>query len=739
MNRLPLALAIAIAIAIAVAIDPSSAAAQESGTVSGRVVGAATGAPVPAAAVRILGTVISTFTDDSGRFELRDVPAGRRRLAVERIGYGPRQLEVEVRAGAVAEVEVTLRPRAVALSGVVASVTKRELGLSNAPVSVSVMDVSEVMQRVPATAADAVAYAPSVQFVGEQVNIRGSSGYGRGTGSRVLLLVDGVPANAGDSGNLNWDVIPLTEVERVEVVKSASSALYGTSALGGVINVVTAKPPAEPITRVRLRGGFYDDPPHSEWIWSSQTLGYASAELSHGRQLGPLTLWLRGGRGIDDGYQQNGDLDRANVALRLGLSGAADDLVLFGSWAQEKHGESLLWCMRGQCPDPRRLEFQPLRVPVDAQDDRTRSDKARSYVTHQRRWSDRVSTFERLSLSWNDWETDFGDSLIGAETLVWGGELKFDWQAANWLFLTLGSEGAYTDVNADLFGQHDLTDLSLYGQGELGVTRWLTLTAGLRGDVRLIDGGSLSDPWSSELSPRAGLVLAPDARTRLRASLGKGFRAPSAAELFTATEVGGFLVIPNPDLEPERSLAGELGIQRLVTSWLAFDVAGFFYEFEDLIVADTVVSAEGIEIQFDNLPEARILGLEAIARFSFIRDRLQLQGSYTYLDTEDKATSEPLPYRPRHLLTAAGSLYLGGLEIGADYRIASAFERVQVFTDERTDPRVDMRVLDARLAYRIGRQTIRFTVDNAANYGYTTIERNLEPIRRYTVALELEF
>ena len=70
---------------------------------------------------------------------------------------------------------------------------------------------------------------------------------------------------------------------------------------------------------------------------------------------------------------------------------------------------------------------------------------------------------------------------------------------------------------------------------------------------------------------------------------------------------------------------------------------------------------------------------------------------------------------------------------------ASAFQRVQVYTDPRLDPRVDMRVLDARLAYRVGRQVIRFMVDNALNYGYTTIERNLEPIRRYTVALELEY
>jgi outer membrane cobalamin receptor len=172
---------------------------------------------------------------------------------------------------------------------------------------------------------------------------------------------------------------------------------------------------------------------------------------------------------------------------------------------------------------------------------------------------------------------------------------------------------------------------------------------------------------------------------------------------------------------------------------LAVDVAGFVYEFEDFIEADTLLSPEGILIQFDNLPEAGVAGVEAIGRVSFLGDRLQGLVSYTYLDHEDRSTKEPLAYRPNDLLTLSGNLDIGALEFGADYRYASAFDRVKVFTNPRTDPVLPMRVWDVRLAYQFGRQTLRFAVNNAGNYGYTTIERNLEPIRRYTLSLEIEF
>src|SRR5256885_7631370 len=101
------------------------------------------------------------------------------------------------------------------------------------------MNDTDLARRAVATVDEAVNRAPGVLFLNGQVNIRGSSGFVEGLGSRVLLLVDGVPANQGDRGGIDWDMVPLADVERVEVVKGAGSSLYGSAALGGVGKLIT--------------------------------------------------------------------------------------------------------------------------------------------------------------------------------------------------------------------------------------------------------------------------------------------------------------------------------------------------------------------------------------------------------------------------------------------------------------------------------------------------------------------
>ena len=85
------------------------------------------------------------------------------------------------------------------------------------------------------------------------------------------MLVDGFPLLAADLGDIKWDAVPLHQVERVEVIKGAGSALYGTGALGGVINVLTRDPARKPGTRFRLLSGLYSPPAHRGWRWSCQT------------------------------------------------------------------------------------------------------------------------------------------------------------------------------------------------------------------------------------------------------------------------------------------------------------------------------------------------------------------------------------------------------------------------------------------------------------------------------------
>ena len=521
-----------LALMLAAAATPPPALAQQAGTVQGRVLEVSSGEPVEGATVRVLGTVLIAVTDAEGSFVLRGLPAGPRRLSVERLGYAPQRVEIEVPAAGVIGLDISLEVRAVAVGAVVVSATKRALGSFDAPLSVSVQETAEIRRHNPATLNDAIAYAPGVQFVGDQLNIRGSSGFARGVGTRVTLLMDGIVINSIDAGILNWDMIPLTEVERVEILKGSDSALYGTSALGGVVNVVMTDAPADPITHLRLRAGFYDNPPAAEWIWSDRTLGYSGVELSHGRQIGSLGVWLRGGLANDDGFAQNSDSERLNLALRLGVGDVDNRFRLFGSWAREDHGETTLWCEAGQC-DTRGLQFQPAQVPVSDLDDRTRSDKTLVSASWER--SGRVtSTFVRGSWQRNDWRTDFGSSVSGAESNRLGGELRLGWQPIAPLFMTLGGVGDYSDVDSELSGQHDIIDAALYLQLELGLGPLLTFTAGARGDVRWLDGGSFSDPYTEQLSPRFGIVFAPDAVTRVRASGAN--TSPAVARPFRSTK-----------------------------------------------------------------------------------------------------------------------------------------------------------------------------------------------------------
>ncbi|MBI4513687.1 MAG: TonB-dependent receptor, partial [Gemmatimonadetes bacterium] len=405
----------------------ATVAFQEETRIAGRVVDASTRAPVAGAWVRLVGTGLGAVTGEAGHFVITGVAPGRYRLRAERIGYAPSAEDLEVPPAGVSGLEIALRIAPVELGAIVAAAAKREQTLAEAPVSVSVLDARELERTTPLTVRDAVEYVPAVQFVGDQINVRGSSGYSRGTGARVLFLIDGVPANASDAGNINWDIVPVAEVERVEVIKGPGSALWGSSALGGVVNVLLSDAPGRHVTRFRLLGGFYDSPPHPEWEWTGRTLGFGSFEVLHGGPVGPVSGWLRYGRARSDGYRESSFSSRTNVSGRGRLLlGRADTLRAFAAFARERYGSPLLWCLRGQCRDAHGLAYQPLRVDSTAVRDFTRSEKTFASLQWRRSLGSRFTSRARVSLLINNWTSRFGESTEGAVSDRLGGEWQVD-------------------------------------------------------------------------------------------------------------------------------------------------------------------------------------------------------------------------------------------------------------------------------------------------------------------------
>jgi iron complex outermembrane receptor protein len=190
--------------------------------------------------VRLQGTVRGTTTGVRGEYRIPDVSAGKVTLVFSLVGYLREiRTDVIVEEGKETVLDVAMTGSTIQTEQVVVTAGKREQSLQDVPVSISVLDAAEISQRNSTSLEDALRYIPGVNMTGTQVNIRGSSGYSLGAGSRVLMLLDGIPFLAGDTGELNFESVPMGQVDRIEVVKGASSALYGSNALGGVVNIIT--------------------------------------------------------------------------------------------------------------------------------------------------------------------------------------------------------------------------------------------------------------------------------------------------------------------------------------------------------------------------------------------------------------------------------------------------------------------------------------------------------------------
>ena len=703
------------------ALLPAAAVAQTEGGVVRGEVRDARGAPIRDAVVGVPGTTLYTFTDAAGRYRLSPVAAGEIRLRAAAIGYAPASATALLSAPAdSARADFTLELSPLELTPVdVVSAKVPHFG--EPATSVTQVTEQEISRRAVNTVDEAVDKAAGVQILNGQINIRGSTGYVQGLNSRVLLLVDGVPMNQGDRGGINWDLLPVDQVARVDILKGAGSSLYGSAALGGVVNLSTRDVPTGVHARLRLTGGAYADPPHDEWRFRNR-MGLQGG-LDVGASYGTETVGgrLAVGARHTDGYREQDERDHWQLAGKgRWQASPRTRLDLAGSWAVDRYQVPLSWCSRGECDD-RGQVYQPFKV--DTAELGARTDSRKGYFSAQLRTvaSDRFAWQARGS-----WlRTHFTDYRSASEFSIanrFGAEVRAEAHPDAARTVLVGGEATFSDVTSDIFGTHSQSEFAAYGQSEqrIGPAR---LTAGARLDYMAVDAGSLT----AVVSPRIGGTL-PVAGGTLRGSVGRGFRAPTMAERFVHTFALGFEVIPNPTLRPETGWSAELGHTTPVLGVVRLDAALFWTEARDLIEPQLVVDTTP-KIQLQNVTRARIAGLDATVFAAPVPERLTAMLAYTYLNTRPT-----LAFRPRHLFTLSADWALGwgGLGAGADFRYASRPERIELegFVDER---RVAVKVVDLRAGWTRGPLEVRLLVANALNYIYNLVPETLAPVRTASV------
>ncbi|GIR57495.1 MAG: hypothetical protein CM15mP65_00760 [Crocinitomicaceae bacterium] len=197
------------------------------------------------------------ITDFNGQFSL-DLAKGSHKIMISYVGYETKLIDVEIDKNMTTD--ITLSEESSELDVMVVSASKFEQKLEDVTVSVDVIGAKLIDSKNCVTLADVIRNAPGVQLIDGQLNIRAGSGWSYGTGSRVLVMVDDMPILSADQGEVEFNLIPMENIEQIEIIKGASSSLYGSSALNGVVNIKTKMPSIDPKTTIRSFVGLWDNP-----------------------------------------------------------------------------------------------------------------------------------------------------------------------------------------------------------------------------------------------------------------------------------------------------------------------------------------------------------------------------------------------------------------------------------------------------------------------------------------------
>jgi iron complex outermembrane receptor protein len=624
-------------------------------TIKGKVVDASDDSGAPGVNCIVVETGKGTLSGEGGAFSLQTARKPEIRLLFKLQEYKDSVYVIKTEPGKdVYEMTFAIQSTEVTLETSVITAGRHAQDVSKVTASMDVMQAGKVDLQATNDVEDALQMGSGVDVIDGQPNIRGSSGYAYGVGSRVMVMLDGLPLLSADASAAQFDLIPTDNIQQIEVMKGASSVLYGSSALGGVINVITADAPDSGKTSIRLRGTMYGPPRDPALDWDGDKNATTGAiNIFHSRKIGRHDVTGLVDAWKETGWKHNTEAEQARVqfmtkfrpaaveGMTWGLNGSVryDSSRTFVFW-DSYYPDDSVYAPFSNVPKPSLGAFSGsgtarnqlnMRYALDPfvkfLTDSGNVHMYRGHIQHQV-FTNNSNQSNRSTVAYNDYQYT---------TAIW--DDRVTWVS--------GATYIYNSARADSLyqGGHFSHNIAAYTQLDGAITSKLNATLGGRYDyIRIDDSFTVASPVF-----RAGLNYEPTKGTNLRASWGQAFRSPSIAERYTATAAGGLIIIPNPQIEVEKGWTAEVGVRqgfltgtkkRSVLGYV--DVAGFIMDYQNMIEFGVTPPAvfnpfASPEFSARNVADARITGVEATAMVQVTYDKFHFDfnGGITYIDPKN--------------------------------------------------------------------------------------------------------
>ncbi|HSH64960.1 MAG TPA: TonB-dependent receptor, partial [Bacteroidia bacterium] len=582
-----------------------------------------------------------------------------------------------------------------------------------------------------------------------------------------------------DAGDVKWNFLPIENCEQVEIIKGASSALFGSSAINGVINFRTAFARDEPQTKISFTAGVYDKPKRKELVWwKDANPTYTGINFFHAQKVKKLDIVVGGNAYNDLGYRylETEQRYRGNVNLRYTFEKIKGLQIGINTNAlNAKGGLFLIWVNPDSALYPAGGDlshYKNFRINVDP------------YLIYRTQNNGKHTLRSRFFRSKN-----LNTANQESTADVYYTEYQYQKRFKNELTWTTGAVYNYNEVHAQqLYGNHFSANVSAYTQLD---KKWKRLTAslGIRAEYFKTDSIETKETIyllmdhakpiakQSKVKPvlRIGLNYQLFASTYVRVSGGQGFRFPSIAERFIRTSASGLEIYPNDSLKPESGWNAEIGIKQgfKLNDWNGFfDIAGFWTEYRDMMEFTLGQYGDplkdpffGVGFQSRNIGNTRIRGVDislaGAGKLGVMDVKVWL--GYTYIDPRQtdfdleqdsaKTTTKTnlLKYRYEHSGKADVEVGYKKVSTGISMRATSFMANIDSFFGENEYLFPGMRhyrmehnkgdaIFDYRIAYQLLKTAkVSFIINNVFNREVMGRPADIQPPRVFAIQLGLKF